>query len=331
MPRNGSGTASIPNSLVNGTTVDVGPLNANFSDIAAELTNSLPIDGQAGMTGQLKAANGSVNAPGITFTSDLDTGFYRIGGDNIGFSIGGTKLLDLASGALGVTGALSAASLALAADLPISEGGTGQSTAAAAFDALSPTTTRGDIITRGASSNTRLAIGAPDTLLKSDGTDLSYGKIAAANVTHGVLTHPKLASGVTASQVNMESASATDMFVAPGRLHFHPGHPKGGGYITGGGTPVLASSYNITGISDVATGVCEVTIANDMADANYWVVATVENADSDLATTEAAGVYVTAKAAGSFQLVGEDGDEDGGSNDRADWFACAFTIFGDMP
>src|SRR6476661_10825212 len=126
MPRNGSGTASIPNSLVNGTTVDVGPLNANFSDIASELTNSLPIDGQAGMTGQLKAANGSVGAPGITFTSDLDSGLYRIGGDNIGFSIGGTKLLDLASGALGVTGALSAASLALTADLPISEGGTGQ-------------------------------------------------------------------------------------------------------------------------------------------------------------------------------------------------------------
>jgi hypothetical protein len=129
----------------------------------------------------------------------------------------------------------------------------------------------------------------------------------------------------------METATAVDSLVAPGRQHFHPGHPKGGGLITGGGTPVLTSSYNITGISDIALGVCEVTIANDMNDANYWVVATVENADSDLATTEAAGVYVTSKAAGSFQLVGEDGDEDGGSNDRADWYACAFTIFGDMP
>jgi hypothetical protein len=37
-----------------------------------------------------------------------------------------------------------------------------------------------------------------------------------------MLTHAKLASGVTAAQSDMESASATDMFVTPGRLHFQP-------------------------------------------------------------------------------------------------------------
>lgn len=59
-------------------------------------------------------------------------------------------------------------------DVPIADGGTGASTATAAFDALAPTTTRGDLITRGAASNGRLAVGAANTLLKSDGTDPSW-------------------------------------------------------------------------------------------------------------------------------------------------------------
>lgn len=59
-------------------------------------------------------------------------------------------------------------------DVPIADGGTGASTATAAFDALAPTTTRGDLITRGAASNGRLAVGAANTLLKSDGTDPAW-------------------------------------------------------------------------------------------------------------------------------------------------------------
>jgi hypothetical protein len=83
-------------------------MNANFTDFASEITGSLPRDGQAAMTGQLKSASGSVSAPGVTFSADLDNGFYRIGADNIGYSCGGTKLLDLSSALVGVTGALTA-------------------------------------------------------------------------------------------------------------------------------------------------------------------------------------------------------------------------------
>ena len=68
----------------------------------------------------------------------------------------------------GVTGAL-----------PILNGGTGQTTATAAFDALSPNTTRGDITVRGASNNVRLPIGAANTILKSDGTDPSWATVTA--------------------------------------------------------------------------------------------------------------------------------------------------------
>jgi hypothetical protein len=59
--------------------------------------------------------------------------------------------------------------------LPILNGGTGQTTASAAFNALSPITTAGDlIIGNGANSATRLAIGANTYVLTSNGTTASW-------------------------------------------------------------------------------------------------------------------------------------------------------------
>ncbi len=53
--------------------------------------------------------------------------------------------------------------------LPINTGGTGQVTAPAAFDALAPATTRGDLIFRSATTNTRLAAAAAGYLLQTNG------------------------------------------------------------------------------------------------------------------------------------------------------------------
>jgi len=64
------------------------------------------------------------------------------------------------------------------AAVTIGQGGTGQTTATAAFDALSPVTTRGDVIVRNASNNVRLALGAVATSPWSDGTDLTYKAVS---------------------------------------------------------------------------------------------------------------------------------------------------------
>lgn len=56
------------------------------------------------------------------------------------------------------------------AQLAISRGGTGQTTASASFDALSPLTTKGDLIVRNASTNTRLPIGSDGQVLVGDST-----------------------------------------------------------------------------------------------------------------------------------------------------------------
>lgn len=106
--RNGSGTYTIPNVFVPGATVTASGHNQNFTDIANELTNSVAADGQTTMTGPLKAASGSVSAPGVAFGSDTDTGMYRIGANNLGISAGGTKIIDVASTGATVTGTLDA-------------------------------------------------------------------------------------------------------------------------------------------------------------------------------------------------------------------------------
>jgi hypothetical protein len=63
----------------------------------------------------------------------------------------------------------------------IANGGTGQATATAAFNALSPTTTKGDLIVRNGSSNTRLAVGTDAFVLTADSTAATGIKWAAAS------------------------------------------------------------------------------------------------------------------------------------------------------
>src|SRR5689334_17622673 len=108
MARNGAGTFSVLNTFASGTTGDPTPVNANFTDIGSEITNSLPRDGQAGMTGQFKAASGTVGVPGISFGSDPDSGWYRIGGGNLGLAIDGVKVFDVDSDSFGYTGTFDA-------------------------------------------------------------------------------------------------------------------------------------------------------------------------------------------------------------------------------
>lgn len=97
MARNGSGTFSVANTFTANTTAQSSAVNANFTDVGAEITNSLPRDGQAGMTGQFKAANGTAALPGISFGSDTNSGFYRKAGDVIGVVVGGTEVGTFAS------------------------------------------------------------------------------------------------------------------------------------------------------------------------------------------------------------------------------------------
>jgi hypothetical protein len=66
------------------------------------------------------------------------------------------------------------------AQLAVSRGGTGQSTQTAAFDALDPLTTKGDLIVHNGTNSIREAVGANDFVLTADSTQASGIKWAAA-------------------------------------------------------------------------------------------------------------------------------------------------------
>lgn len=98
----------------------------------------------------------------------------RVDDTNVTLTLGGTP----------ATALLQAVSLTLgwAGQLSIARGGTGQATALAAFNALSPLTTRGDLLTRDGTNNIRLAIGTTGKFLRTDGTDPSWQALTVADL-----------------------------------------------------------------------------------------------------------------------------------------------------
>jgi hypothetical protein len=127
----------------------------------------------AAVTGTLPVANG-----GTSFAS------YTVGDLLVANGTTSlTKLADVATGNALISGGVGAAptygkiglTTHVSGTLPIANGGTGQTSASAAFNALSPVTTTGDLILgNGTNSSTRLAIGSNTYVLTSNGTTASW-------------------------------------------------------------------------------------------------------------------------------------------------------------
>ena len=91
----------------------------------------------------------------------------------------------------------------LAGTLAIGSGGTGATTKTAAFDALAPTTTAGDIIWYNGVDNVRLAIGSANDLLVSQGSapawidpnSVTVGKVNIFNTSANATYYPLFVSG----------------------------------------------------------------------------------------------------------------------------------------
>ena len=76
-------------------------------------------------------------------------------------------------------------------DVAIADGGTGAGTAAAGFAALSPLTTRGDILYSpdGTLTGARLAVGGASEVLTSDGTDVAWAAAGGGGFSEFVLAY----------------------------------------------------------------------------------------------------------------------------------------------
>jgi len=71
----------------------------------------LALGGGATNFSLVQVGNGAVVTPAYSFTNDTDTGFYRIGANEIGASVNGANVLDIETGGLAVTGILTVSTL----------------------------------------------------------------------------------------------------------------------------------------------------------------------------------------------------------------------------
>jgi hypothetical protein len=128
--------------------------------------------------------------------------------------------------------------------LPIANGGTGQTTASTAFNALSPITTVGDLIL-GTGTNTagRLAIGANSYVLTSDGTTASW-----AAPSGGVST---FSAGTTGFTPNTATTGAVTL---SGTLATTNGGTGLTSFTTNGAVYATSTSALTTGTLPVASG-----------------------------------------------------------------------------
>ena len=94
MPRDSSGVYTLPlgNPVITNTTIDSTWANPTMQDIAAQLNNVLTRDGLLGPLGPMKIADGTVNAPGLTWNSEPGMGWYKPGPGLMSLVQGGKEI-----------------------------------------------------------------------------------------------------------------------------------------------------------------------------------------------------------------------------------------------
>jgi len=113
MPRNGSGTYTLPagNPVSSGTLIDSAWANSTLTDLASAMTDSLSRTGSGGMTAPLRFTDGTVSAPGIAWTNETSSGFYRAGASDFRMSLNGVDVATVTSTGLTVTASKTLAAL----------------------------------------------------------------------------------------------------------------------------------------------------------------------------------------------------------------------------
>lgn len=221
---NGSTAITINNSAPDQTVVLTGGTGISTSGTypSFTITNTLP-DQTVSLTG---AGTTSISGtyPNFTITSNDQyvgtvTSVSGTGTVN-GISLSGTVT---SSGSLTLGGALTGVDLAtqVTGTLPIANGGTGQTTASAAFNALSPVTSTGDLILgNGVNSSTRLPIGANTYVLTSNGTTATWALPTGSGAT--ITNDTTTATNVYPTFAAATSGSLSTIYTSNAKLLYKP-------------------------------------------------------------------------------------------------------------
>lgn len=111
--------------------------------------------------------------------------------------------------------------------------------------------------------------------------------------------NPKAATFPVASQAEMEAAVSNAVAVTPGNMKWHPGMAKFWAQVTGAGTPVLTSNYNVSSVTDTGVGRLTLNLATAFSSAN-WCCQVASFGNTTTGTIQIPNI--NAKAAGSVEL-----------------------------
>jgi hypothetical protein len=198
-----------------------------------------------------------------------------------GISLSGTVT---SSGSLTLGGTLTGVDLTsqVTGTLPIANGGTGQTSQTAAFDALSPTTTKGDLIVSDGTDNIRLPVGVDNYVLTADSAQASGIKWAVATGSGATITNDTSTStNVYPTFAAATSGSLSTIYTSNAKYLYKPstGELTSEHFIAGNGIYVnsltIDVSYTIaSGTSGMSAG--PVTVASGttvtVASGSRWVV-----------------------------------------------------------
>jgi hypothetical protein len=261
---NYSGVGSCTNQFVRATVDDAAPTCASIADADLPSTNALDTELHPQVHVLVSAdhtASGLTIGYVVRATSTTAFAWQQLGFSDLGGSATAGQVPNLES---------------LNGTLDIASGGTGQTTANPAFNALSPVTTEGDLIYRNATVNARLARGANGECLTASASTILWGSCGGAGDGVGYDEVLEEASGLTKrAQINFIGVDVTAV-------------DNGGATRTDVTIIPVAEAYDATGWN-ADTGAASKDNVRDK----------IESLDfSDLAGTVAAGQYAAASIDG---------------------------------
>lgn len=137
----------------------------------------------------------------------------------------------------------------------------------------------------------------------SEDASIAFQAVVAGTLTSVLtLTAGGVTGSVVATQAQMETGTATDKIVSPGRQHFHPAHPKGVSRFNGTGTVAIVYDYNVDTITDNGTGNYTVNWDTDFSGTTYSAVAISNGAETSVGSSFGAGTtqVVTGNSSGTL-------------------------------
>jgi len=268
-----SGTGTVNGISLSGTVTSSGSLTLGGAltgvDLATQVTGTLPIvNGGSGQTTVQTAMN--------AFAGAVTSGQY-LRGNGTNVVMAAIQAADVPTLNQNTTGTASNVTGTVA----IANGGTGQTSQVAAFDALSPTTTKGDLIAYDGTDNVRLPIGTDTFVLTADSTQATGMKWATGGASINISNDTTTSTNLYPTFAAATTGTMSTIYTGNAKLLYKPstGELTSSHVVASNGIFVnsltIATSYTIpAGSSGMSAGVISVSngITVTVSNGSRWVV-----------------------------------------------------------